>query len=47
MLQMAHSEGLFTWREEDPRGRIIIAPYVFSKVVLGPSAKIFLEIGTF
>ena len=22
-------EGLFTWREEDPRRRIILAPYVF------------------
>ena len=24
------TKGLFTWREEDPRGRIILAPYVFS-----------------
>ena len=23
------SKGLFTWRDEDPRGRIIVAPYVF------------------
>ena len=30
LLLFCRSQGLFTWREEDPRGRIILAPYVFS-----------------
>ena len=45
--------GLFTWREEDPKGRIILEPLIcflysvyMQKVVLGPSARIFLEIET-
>ena len=39
---------VFTWREDNPRRRIILAPYVFcnsvymQKVVLVPSARIFL-----
>ena len=27
---ISSSDGLFTWREEDPRRRIFLAPYVFS-----------------
>ena len=44
---------LFTRREEDPRRRITVAPYIYflysvyiQKVVLGCSARIFLAIGS-
>ena len=34
------AKGLFTWREEDPRRRIVLAPYVFC--VLLTSKKLYM-----